>query len=277
MSSASAVSAAAASGKEGSPLPGAAGPSADAIAASGVTSGSSDALGGLGRSSSLEKRAFVTKRKLEDPLYYADYLKLDAILGAQQLKSAEAGHPSTHELLFIITHQSYELWFKQILAEVEDVRSIFGRVPVDDRHIGIAVQRLQRVREIQNILISQISVLETMSPLDFLEFRDYLYPASGFQSAQFRLLENRLGLPASSRLSYGLRGYCTYLNEADAARVKEAETAPSLHDLVEAWLERTPFLSLGTFSFWSTTGPPSPPCSTRTSAPSAPTRTWRAI
>lgn len=89
---------------------------------------------------------------------------------------------------------------------------------------------------------TQISVLETMSPLDFLEFRDFLYPASGFQSVQFRLVENKLGLPASARLSYGLRGYCTYLNEQDAATVKTAEDEPSILQLVERWLERTPAL-----------------------------------
>jgi tryptophan 2,3-dioxygenase len=147
------------------------------------------------------------------------------------------------EMLFIITHQTYELWFKQILHEVDSIRRIFAQVPVDERKIAIAVSRLQRVKEILGVLLQQVSILETMSPLDFLEFRDLLYPASGFQSVQFRLLENKLGLSQSQRMAYGHRGYCTYLREgADNEAVRKAEREPSLFSLVEQWLERTPFL-----------------------------------
>ena len=83
---------------------------------------------------------------------------------------------------------------------------------------------------------TQINVLETMSPLDFLSFRDALYPASGFQSTQFRLLENKLGLTPSRRLAYGSRPYCTYLSGGDADVVSAAETEPSLLLLVQGWL-----------------------------------------
>jgi len=111
---------------------------------------------------SAQQRQAVARRKLEDPLYYADYLKLDQILSAQSLKSEEAGHPSSHELLFIITHQCYELWFKQILFEIDTVRAAFSVVPMDERAVGLAVQRLTRIREIQTLLIQQMSILETM-------------------------------------------------------------------------------------------------------------------
>jgi tryptophan 2,3-dioxygenase len=151
---------------------------------------------------------------------------------------------------FALSLQAYELWFKQTLLEIDSVRNIFSRNPVEEAAMGEAVHRLQRIREIQNVMLAQIPVLETMTPLEFLDFRDALYPASGFQSAQFRLVENKLGLPPAARLSYGLRGYCTYLNEKDAETVKSAEAEPSLHELINAWLERTPFLSLGTFDFW---------------------------
>lgn len=97
---------------------------------------------------------------------------------------------------------------------------IFSTVPVDESKVGIAVARLTRVREIQDLLIQQIAVLETMSPIDFLDFRDFLYPASGFQSAQFRLIENKLGLLPSQRLNYGSRGYCTYLADYDSEVVR---------------------------------------------------------
>lgn len=101
-------------------------------------------------------RAAVTKRRLEDPLYYGEYLQLPAVLNAQHLKSAEAGHPSSHELLFIITHQTYELWFKQILFELDIVRSTLSAVPVEEKCIGEAVRRLVRIREIQNVMLQQV-------------------------------------------------------------------------------------------------------------------------
>lgn len=124
----------------------------------------------------------------------------------------------------------YELWFKQILHELDSVIKIFSTIPVDEAKVGVAVHRLTRVCEIQDLLIQQISVLETMSPIDFLDFRDFLYPASGFQSAQFRLIENKLGLLPSQRLNYGSRGYCTYLAACDSEMVKVSNhsTLPSL-------------------------------------------------
>ncbi|RYG54851.1 hypothetical protein EON66_06595 [archaeon] len=170
------------------------------------------------------RREAITKRKLDDPLYYGDYLCLKSILGSQHPRSAEGGEEAHDEHLFIVVHQVYELWFKQILHEIDSVRRIFMAMPVDERNVGVAVKRLQRVREIQTVLLQQISVLETMSPIDFLDFRDFLYPASGFQSAQFRLVENKLGLAASTRMTYGHRGYCTYLHGEDSDLVKASGT-----------------------------------------------------
>ena len=82
------------------------------------------------------------------------------------------------------------------------MRRIFGQTIVDDADMGTVVSLLRRITEIQKLLIQQVSVLETMTPLDFLDFRDYLFPASGFQSAQFRLVENKLGLRAEDRMSW---------------------------------------------------------------------------
>ena len=89
-----------------------------------------------------------------------------------------------------------------------------------------------------------------MTPLDFMDFRDYLFPASGFQSLQFRKVEITLGLLASQRVQYGKRGYCTYLHTDHAQECKVLEGEKSLHDLVERWLERTPFLEIEDFAFW---------------------------
>jgi len=113
---------------------------------------------------------------------------------------------------------------------------------VPEKDIGIICERLHRVTEIQRVLVQQLTVLETMSPMGFLTFRDVLFPASGFQSVQWRIMENRLGLPASVRLKYGKRDYKTFLKPEDAAKVVLSEEAPSLLFLVDKWLARAPMV-----------------------------------
>jgi tryptophan 2,3-dioxygenase len=116
-----------------------------------------------------------------DLLTYGEYLKLPELLSLQQLLSDPPVHD---ELLFIVVHQAYELWFRQLLFELESVRDrLFAGDTERARHYLI------RVHAIERVLIEHIEVLETMSPQDFLAFRDHLAPASGFQSAQFRELE----------------------------------------------------------------------------------------
>ena len=166
------------------------------------------------------------------------------------MQSALHGRPAHDEMLFIIVHQTYELWFKQILWELDAVLATFRSSPVPEEKLGQAVLRLGRIVEIQRVLIQQVDVLETMTPLDFLDFRDDLMPASGLQSAQFRLIENKLGMRRGDRLQLHGAPYTSRLSEADAARVEASEKEPSLFDLIEGWLERTPFLHFGDFDFW---------------------------
>ena len=184
------------------------------------------------------------------PLYYAEYLGLDRLLDCQNLESAEHGAPAHDEMLFIIVHQAYELWFKQILWELEDVLRRFDGPVVEEGDVGRAVTRLGRIVEIQRVLLQHIDVLETMTPLDFLDFRDYLIPASGFQSVQFRLIENRLGMRRADRANFSAAPYTSRLKPGDRARIEAAEREPSLFDLIDRWLARTPFLSFGDFDFW---------------------------
>ena len=184
------------------------------------------------------------------PIYYSDYLQLDSLLNSQKPKSEEYGHKAHDEMLFIIVHQAYELWFKQILHEIDSVNGMFRDDVVDERSIGIAVSRLHRVTEIQKLLIEQLRVLETMTPLDFLEFRDFLIPASGFQSFQFRLIENKLGLSDEKRIQYNNIDYLNTLEEQHRKLILETVKNPSLFELVEKWLERTPFLNSQNFNFW---------------------------
>lgn len=177
------------------------------------------------------------------PVYYGDYLRLDELLSCQHPESERIGKPAHDEMLFITVHQTYELWFNQVIYELDGVQAAFAGPVLDDRAMAPVVRSLDRVREILRLLIQQVDVLETMTPLDFLDFRDLLYPASGFQSWQFRLIEVRLGLRSSQRVSYDGKGFAERLKGDDRARLTEAEAGPKLIDQLDAWLERTPFLS----------------------------------
>jgi tryptophan 2,3-dioxygenase len=133
-----------------------------------------------------ERRFGRTSRADEGRLTYGDYLELPRLLSLQQLRSDPPVHD---ELLFIVVHQAYELWFKQLLFELESVRDrMFEGDTERARHY------LSRTHAIERVLIEHIEVLETMTPQDFLDFREHLAPASGFQSAQFRELEFLSGL-----------------------------------------------------------------------------------
>ena len=188
-------------------------------------------------------------KKPRPPVAYASYLQLDKILSSQSLESAAHDQPAHDEVLFIIIHQTYELWFKQVLHELSSVITMFEKVYVDEENIGVAVSRLNRITEIQKVMIDQIRILETMTPLDFLEFRNYLTPASGFQSFQFRELEIRLGLRTEQRVRYSQQAYHYMYPPAVQEKLIALEKEPSLFDLLQTWLERTPFLELSGFNF----------------------------
>jgi tryptophan 2,3-dioxygenase len=180
---------------------------------------------------------------------YASYLRLDKILDAQELESARRGAPAHDEMLFVVIHQAYELWFKQILHELARVRGVFAAKDVPDARLGEAAHTLNRVVVIFQHLVRQIDLLETMTPMDFLEFRDVLRPASGFQSAQFRMIETILGLPRAHRLKFDDRPFDALLEPAARAQIAAAETGPSVFEGVEAWLARMPFLETRSFDF----------------------------
>ncbi len=179
---------------------------------------------------------------------YADYLGVDKILNLQSPKGIEYGKPAHDEMLFIIVHQVYELWFKQILWELDSALDLFSQPTIDEGHMLKMVSRFHRVIEIQKLLIQQVDVLETMTPMDFLEFRDFLFPASGFQSHQFRLVENKLGLVR--RLKFNNQDYKNFLKDEEKPAVKDAEEAQHLFGYLEKWLERMPFITTDTFNFW---------------------------
>jgi tryptophan 2,3-dioxygenase len=179
-------------------------------------------------------------------LYYGSYLQLDKILTAQQPESFKSGSEPAHdEMLFIVIHQAYELWFKQILFELDYVSEVFGKAVIDDNSedLNLVRHRLRRIIKILDLLNQQVGILDTMTPLDFLEFRNLLTPSSGFQSVQFRLLEARLGLQMDNRHQ---KEYYKRVNEggfeqADYNNINQAEEQPTLLLLVNNWLERMPF------------------------------------
>ena len=183
-------------------------------------------------------------------IHYQNYLGLDKLLDAQSLRSAEVEkEPAHEEMLFIIVHQAYELWFKQIIHELKSVLLLFQKEMVDERNIGTAIRRLHRVVEIQKLLIDQIRIMETMTPLDFLDFRNYLFPASGFQSFQFRMIEKLLGLEDDKRLTYNGCPYFSVFEKPQQKELSESSKEDSLFEAMEKWLERTPFIEFGKFDF----------------------------
>lgn len=183
---------------------------------------------------------------------YHDYLGLDSVLNAQKLKSEEYGKKAHDEMLFIIVHQTYELWFKQMLFELDSVLEVFSKNNIDESEMGTAVHRLERIVGIQKYINGQIDILETMTPLDFLDFRDYLYPASGFQSFQWRCFETKLGLKSEHRLNYNQQPFQSHLLQEQQSQMQKILSQPSLFELIEKWLERTPFLHTAGFDFWKT-------------------------
>lgn len=182
--------------------------------------------------------------------YYGDYLQLDKILSAQAPESAHYGEEAHDETLFIVVHQAYELWFKQILHEIQSVLAIFSAATVKDEQLTTVVHRLNRVITIQHLLNQQVGVIETMTPQDFMGFRDFLVPASGFQSVQFKMMEISLGLKSEYRIDFDQQSFYARLNEADQQFLLNLEQQTSLFELVDKWLARMPFLEFGEFKFW---------------------------
>jgi tryptophan 2,3-dioxygenase len=174
-------------------------------------------------------------------VHYSDYLQLEKILEAQLPESDKKQQPAHDEMLFIIIHQAYELWFKQLLYEADSVIAIMKKPSVNDNspELQTVVHRLSRMVTILKVLVHQIDIMETMTPMDFLDFRDMLRPASGFQSWQFKLLEAKLGLKFQHR--HGQEYYISQLRQPQIDVIKAAEKEKSLLELLNVWLERMPF------------------------------------
>jgi tryptophan 2,3-dioxygenase len=161
---------------------------------------------------------------LTEPLSYNKYLRVRELIGLQECLSDPAHHD---ELLFITIHQAYELWFKQMLHEIDAALASMR----EDRAAS-AARSLSRVVEIEKLLVTQIHILETMTPINFLGFRDQLNPASGFQSMQFREVEFASGLKDEAVL----RAFRE--DEFASARLSARMDAPTLGEEFYALLSR---------------------------------------
>jgi tryptophan 2,3-dioxygenase len=186
--------------------------------------------------------------------YYATYLEIDKLLSIQVPLTQTGDTVSAHdEMLFIITHQTYELWFKQILYEINSCIKVLIKNYINDEgpQLNIVVHRLKRIVEIWKLLNHQVDVLETMTPLDFLDFRPRFDGASGFQSRQFREIEARLGLRMEQRYKgeYYKHTQIGGFNENDYHRITDIERDPTVLNSINQWLERMPFFAL---VFWQT-------------------------
>ncbi|HEX4013848.1 MAG TPA: tryptophan 2,3-dioxygenase family protein [Candidatus Cybelea sp.] len=160
-------------------------------------------------------------------LSYGSYLQVDEILSLQRPLSQPPHHD---EMLFIIIHQVYELWFKQLLHEIDGLMAALDR----DDLLRVSKQ-FGRIHAIQRLLEQQVDILETMTPQEFNQFRDHLNPASGFQSVQFRELEFTCGLRRTDVLKW------VELDDAQRARLESRANSPSLYDRVKGVLRRRGF------------------------------------
>jgi tryptophan 2,3-dioxygenase len=179
---------------------------------------------------------------------YWEYIKVEELLGLQGGFDDDESKVGNDEALFIVVHQIYELWFKLILRELSTCRDLFRQNPVPDVQLASAARSFRRVVAIFEQAVQHFRVMETLTTRDYLEFRDRLIPASGFQSAQLREIEIVLGLDDALRIPLGREGsYKEALKGADglpspATRRVEARVAggPSLKQVVYEWLARTP-------------------------------------
>lgn len=187
------------------------------------------------------------------PANYWDYLQLAPLLDLQGGIEGDDNALVADELLFIIIHQTYELWFKMVLRELDEAIDLFARGRVAEARVPYVVHHLRRAAVILRHAVNQMEVMETLTPQDFLGFRDKLVPASGFQSFQMRELEIKLGLEHNQREKYGkvdaldhIRGLAETSpagalawDRISAAR-EGAARGLTLKFALRGWLARTP-------------------------------------
>ena len=181
------------------------------------------------------------------PTSYWDYIKVEEVLSLQGGIHEDEAQLANDEVMFIVVHQIDELWFKLALRELVAVRNLFAAEHVAEQSLSSAVRGLRRATLLFQQVATHFALMETLTTRDYLAFRDKLYPASGFQSAQLREIEILMGLDARERIPLGHENYLRALENADGSdspaslRVKaRLADQPSLREALEDWLYRTP-------------------------------------
>lgn len=185
---------------------------------------------------------------------YWDYLHLDELLSLQSGLEEDESELASDELHFIVVHQVYEMWFKLVLRELREARDHLAAPRVAEETVPYVVHHLRRVTRIFELMVHQWSVMETLTPQDFLAFRDKLIPASGFQSFQMREAELLLGMRPEERLRYGGVDPVSHIREKASAsprgdrvrrHLETVEDERSLRETLHDWLYRTPVQGSG--------------------------------
>ena len=180
---------------------------------------------------------------------YWDYIRVEDLLRLQGGLDDNEADLTNHEVTFITVHQVFELWFRLVIRELEGLRAILAQPVVPEQEMAAAARGLDRVKRIFVVANDHWQVMESLNTRDYLDFRDKLFPASGFQSAQMREIEILLGLDDDDRVGLGGKGgWIEALKSDDGTpspaheRVQRrlADDAPSLREAVDAWLHRTP-------------------------------------
>ncbi len=183
-----------------------------------------------------------------NPTYW-DYLHLPELLDLQGGLEGDEDQLLTDELHFIVVHQVFELWFKLVLRELRLARDHMAAPEVPEEHVPHVVHHLRRVAQIVHLCASQFAIMETLTPQDFLAFRDKLIPSSGFQSFQMRELEAVLGLDPAQRVDSGFGDPMAAIRKLGegspggalaVAHLDRANAEQSVRAAVHDWLYRTP-------------------------------------
>jgi len=180
-------------------------------------------------------------------LSYGEYLRLEELLSLQEGPEWLGREFSNNELHFVVVHQAFELWFRLIIRELTELRDLLNQSNIPESDMPKAVHHMDRITEIFNLLATQWRVMETMSPQEFLEFRDGLGSSSGFESWQMRHIELLLGLEDSQRVGGmdPMKHFSKLVSEGAMSKellntLERVAAEPSLKQVVDSWLSRTP-------------------------------------
>jgi len=190
-------------------------------------------------------------------LNYWEYIKVEELIGLQGGIDGDESRLANDEVVFIVVHQVYELWFKLVIRELDSARDLLNQNPVPDMALAQATRSFRRVTAIFEQAVAHFKVMETLTTRDYLGFRDSLIGASGFQSAQLREIEILLGLEDDTRIGFSANGsYQDALKAMDGSaspalvRVqRRLADGPSLREVVYNWLARTPVSAEGPDKF----------------------------